>query len=143
MRKLYKFVKDFGRMGEIEGLFVMDDGVKARLIGRVAYFGAALCKPSDCDCKLSDEDFSVVSIDLDFIRKFAELGLESGFNPIEFIKCDRYDCEFYKKECCFEECRDTVFELHYKNKKIENPIARGVFMARGGQQEYDGQPRPY
>jgi hypothetical protein len=81
MKKLYKFnytVEDYDDC--LYGTYILDDEILKQAI----YYWKKEC------CGWSDHNFSEVTDDQNFIKKFEELDLESGFNPImeylEYIK---------------------------------------------------------
>lgn len=87
MKKLYKFEKDFGRMGEISGVFVAEQDEIDALIGKTVYFGEALGKHSDISVKLTNDHFTVKSEDEEFIEKLCRVfggSNISGYNPLDY-----------------------------------------------------------
>lgn len=90
MKKLYVFFKDFGRMGEIEGLFIADDSQIDRIMGEEIYFGEALGKHSEVVVTMTEETLTVKTDDQEFIEKLEELmGTDiSGYNPFNFFHPD-------------------------------------------------------
>ena len=88
MKRLYRFEEDFGRMGDLRGLFVADDADVAAAIGKRAYFGEVLGKYSAVVIeKLVTRHFKALTDDAAFIAKFQEFGCRSGFNPLNYITC--------------------------------------------------------
>lgn len=89
MRKLYRFHWDCGRMGDVTGIFVEDEAVIEKAIGREVSFGEILGKHSDVNGTLDVKDITMICEDQPFIRTFEDLRCQSGYNPINYI----YDCE--------------------------------------------------
>lgn len=87
MLKLYSYDENFGRMGELNGVFVSTDEELESNKGKAAYFGEVLGKHSDI---FTDEWFDYLTLltdDQDFIKKAIRYGLaSSGFNPLEYIE---------------------------------------------------------
>lgn len=69
MKILVKFYADFGRMGELDGMFIEDSKVVQGWIGQEVYFGEVLGKHSDVDLVLEAEHFKTASDDQEFIEK--------------------------------------------------------------------------
>lgn len=93
-RKLYRFRRDFGRMGHLEGVFVTTEEEIESSIGMEAYFGEVLGKHSEVWCELERSDFEVITEDLSFITKAVEYGLvPAGRNPLLYLQvtCSRCD----------------------------------------------------
>jgi len=86
-KRLYRFFWDYGRQGEVEGLFVADSDDVAGSLGREVYFGEILGKHSEVYGTLSAKDFEVLSEDDEFITKLADLlgTTISGYNPLNYI----------------------------------------------------------
>lgn len=95
MLKLYEFFADFGRMGEVEGMFIEHDHIVDSKIGETVYLGEVLGKHSDIELDLKRENFSVKSDSQDFVKEMVQvLGYDiSGFNPIKILRedDDEYD----------------------------------------------------
>lgn len=85
MKNLYRFYWDCGRMGELHGLFVATQEEVRDRIGSEVYFGEVLGKHSEIYGQLRERDIQLVTSDQNFIEKFQLLGLEIGFNPIEYL----------------------------------------------------------
>jgi hypothetical protein len=86
MNKLYRFSVDFGRMGDLSGIFVSDDKEVANLIGKTVYFGEVLGKHSDISLKIESTHFVMLTDDQSFITKFEQLNCTSGTNPFNYIE---------------------------------------------------------
>jgi len=71
---LVKYKEDFGRMGDLEGLFITTSEMLARMkeAGEI-YLGEVLGKHSDIEAELSDKTLKIVSADQDFIEKLKEV----------------------------------------------------------------------
>lgn len=84
---LWSWEHDFGRMGELESKFIATEAEIQAAYGKTAYFGEVLGKHSDISCIIRSEDFTLVSKDLELIKKLSELiGVTiSGYNPLEYI----------------------------------------------------------
>lgn len=97
MKKLYSFFWDYGRMGDLDGLFVAEDSEINALIGKRIYFGGVLGKHSEIEGILEEGDITVKSDDQDFVTKFVEImgeGTVSGFNPLDFYDSEEDDWDY-------------------------------------------------
>ena len=87
-RILVRFSQDFGRMGDLEGLFTCTQEEYQGLIGSTVCFGEALGKHSDVMCDLSEFNLIVVSDDsakIAIIEELIGVGTISGYNPLEYM----------------------------------------------------------
>lgn len=87
MLKLYKFYKNFGRMGSLEGLFVASDRQISNLRGKGLDFGEALGKHSEICFAFEMDQIEIVSEDPAFVTKFHEI-LPYGFGTVPFDGLD-------------------------------------------------------
>lgn len=106
MFKLYQFYIDFGRMGEIEGLFIADEDAVKRSIGKHVHFGEVLGKHSDVSIVLEEDMFTEYFGSVPTESEVKDLGLSvvqpqevrnqqavdlfgvgsiSGINPFNFL----------------------------------------------------------
>lgn len=86
-KKLWKFYADFGRMGELEGLFIMEKEHIENIIGESVYFGEVLGKHSDIVLNMQEDHFTEIDLDEDAVNKLHDaLGSNdiSGYNPFHF-----------------------------------------------------------
>lgn len=93
VKLLVKFYQDFGRSGELEGLFVVNKDQYDRAIADQpsAYFGEALGKHSEVECVLSEENLTIQDADQPFITRLVRIaGSEtiSGYNPFDYLADD-------------------------------------------------------
>lgn len=88
MKKLLRFHAGFGRMGSLEGLFVSTEEDFNKLLGKRIHFGEVLGKHSDISLRMDAGNFSVLTEDQDFIKKFEEFGLATGTNPFHYLDED-------------------------------------------------------
>jgi hypothetical protein len=91
MKGIYKFFADFGRMGDLSGVFVAKAEDVENIIGQEVYFGEVLGKHSEVVMTIEDDNFTLVTNDEKFIEMFEDCGLENGHNPFDFIDSDDYD----------------------------------------------------
>lgn len=87
MKAIYKMDIDFGRMGNLEGVFVADTEELQKLIdsGNDVYFGEVLGKHSEVFCEMEKEFFELVTTDEEFIKLFEKYNLSTGYNPFDYI----------------------------------------------------------
>lgn len=100
MKKLYGFNAYFGRMGSLDGLFIADDNLVEKAIGRRVYFGEVLGKHSNIWCLLNEDHFKVITDDQELISKLeshfaSDNGIVSisGYNPLDYVDLDDDDEE--------------------------------------------------
>ena len=89
--QLIKFHFDAGRMGSLHGMFVLDGESLAEWQKMVenkttVYFGEVLGKHSEIYGPVEEADFTVVTEDEEFCKKFVEYGCASGYNPLEYLE---------------------------------------------------------
>lgn len=83
MKKLYKYILNYGRMGVLEGLFISDEASLMEAIGKEIYWGEVLGKHSEISSTLQLTDITTVSEDQEFIRQFEVcVGESFGYNPV-------------------------------------------------------------
>lgn len=85
-KALYKFYLDYGRMGELEGIFVADPEDIEKAIGKEVYFGEVLGKHSEVFCMLTESHFSFITDKQEVINMIEMYDLETGFNPIQYLE---------------------------------------------------------
>lgn len=90
MNKLYSY-SDSGRGWRIEGMFVSDDESLKELYDKDLYYGEVCGKHSELTLNFFEGDFTVVTEDQDFIRKFIDLIGYSGYNPFYYLPDDEED----------------------------------------------------
>lgn len=95
MKALYQFYWDCGRMGGVEGLFIAEPSEVRKAIGKKVYFGEILGKHSDIYGTLNEEDFTLKSVEHDFVQKLEDLlgSNLSGYNPLDYIRDDEDEDE--------------------------------------------------
>lgn len=86
MKNLYKFNWDYGRMGDVEGIFVAEESKIKAAIGKEVVFGEILGKHSDIIGVLERKDLTILTDDQDFIKKFEDLNCSSGYNPLLYLE---------------------------------------------------------
>ncbi|ATO50997.1 hypothetical protein P4V86_15460 [Brevibacillus laterosporus] len=86
-RFLWRFYWDWGRSGELEGLFVATENEIQGLAGKSAYFGEVLGKHSEVYGTLEQGDFAKINLDSETVEKVVEvLGVSwSGFDPRHYL----------------------------------------------------------
>lgn len=96
MNNLYRFYVDYGRMGDLEGLFVTTPEKLEEAYGHDLYFGEVLGKHSDVSVAFGPEDIELVTDDQDFVTKLVEIvGVHiSGFNPISQYEQQKEDGDY-------------------------------------------------
>jgi len=96
MKAIVSFYVDYGRMGELDGLFICDKEALEKLYGKEVYFGEVLGKHSEVSLEMDASLFQIKTEDQDFIAKFIEImgdGTISGYNPFDYIDEDESEEE--------------------------------------------------
>lgn len=94
MKGLYKFYCDYGRMGDLEGIFVADSNEINNIIGKTVYFGEVLGKHSNIYGEIEEDDIDLLTNDQDFIVKAQEYKLvPTGYNPLSYYEGEDEDSE--------------------------------------------------
>lgn len=85
---LYKMFVDYGRSGEIEGLFAASEEDITGSYGRDVYLGEVLGKHSDVCFELEESMITKLDVSPDIVQTIvAAVGdvTLSGYNPLEYI----------------------------------------------------------
>lgn len=89
-KALYRFRQDFGRMGELNGVFIED---AERVIEvtegddeYMAHFGEVLGKHSDVYCELTCENVTFITDDDTTLQVVLDHDLQSGYNPFDYLE---------------------------------------------------------
>ena len=91
MKVLAKFYWNFGRSGNIDGLFIANKSEIEAAYGRHVYLGEVLSKYSEVYGNIVEGDITIVSEDpvvVEVLLTLFEDGTISGFNPLEYIESD-------------------------------------------------------
>ena len=94
-KKLYTFYLDWGRMGDLEGLFIAEEQDVKDIIGKSVYFGEVLGKHSEVEDEMTEDMFEAIDVPESVIAVLEEkLGTTiSGYNPLEFYEDEDEDEE--------------------------------------------------
>lgn len=88
MIKLYKFRWNYNRLGDVEGIFIEDEDIVNKHIGKEVYFGEILGEHSEVYGTLDQVDLEVISDSQDVIKILKDVfksNTISGYNPIQYI----------------------------------------------------------
>lgn len=88
MKTLYKFYQNYGRMGDLEGIFIAEEAEVTKAIGRRVYFGEVLGKHSEIYSELKEHDIKALTTDaaaIEVIETYLNGG--TGWNPMEYVQC--------------------------------------------------------
>ena len=90
MKGLYKMNLDFGRSGDLQGVFIADtEDIKYLTNNKISvYFGEVLGKHSEISCCINGNDLKLVTTDKNVINIVRECELETGYNPLAYNICD-------------------------------------------------------
>jgi len=87
---IYEFFKDFGRMGEIEGVFIASPKDVAEMVAKepTLYLGEVLGKHSEVVIELTSDDITLKSENQEAVRIVKEIfgGNVSGYNPFDYYE---------------------------------------------------------
>lgn len=86
MITLYRFHWDYGRMGDIDGVFAADDADVKAALGKTVWLGSVLGKHSEVCGELEEDALTVLSTDQAFIKQFIEIVGPVGYDPLEYIE---------------------------------------------------------
>lgn len=80
---LVKFSENFGRHGDLEGLFTCTQEDYNKVLGHTAHLSDALGKHSNVSVELTTENMKILEVDQAFITQFNELlPYGTGIDPI-------------------------------------------------------------
>lgn len=90
---IYRWHASFGRMGDLDGIFVATEDEIKELEGKVVEFGEVLGKHSDIRYKIEASDFECVSTKENEVEFFLRIrsNLSNGWNPIESYRQQEAD----------------------------------------------------
>jgi hypothetical protein len=114
---IYRLNVDFGRMGELSGIFIANkEHVKVLIENNIeVYWGEVLGKHSEVYGLLNESDITLVSDNPEAIKIIEELRLENGYNPFDYsalrFEIEGYDDEDYDDMSVFD-----LVELIIKRK---------------------------
>ena len=91
MKGIYKFYWDYGRMGEIEGIFVETQANVHLIEGKDVNFGEVLGKHSEVYDKIDIGDITLVTDDQDAVAMFERYNMNTGYNPFHYWDEDYED----------------------------------------------------
>jgi len=88
MKKMYRFMWDCGRMGNVEGLFFAEGKDVEEAIGLELYFGEILGKHSEVCGELEADDLKEIDISSDALKEMMDTfegDTIVGYNPLKHI----------------------------------------------------------
>lgn len=93
MKRLVKFEWDCGRMGDLEGHFILDDEQWILLQDIIKnkkeiYFGEVLGKHSEIFGVVAPEDITVITDNQEWLATAEEIGVDFtvGYNPLDYYE---------------------------------------------------------
>ena len=107
MKKIYEFYEDFGRMGDLSSIFVVDSETVEKVMDKEIYFGEVLGKHSEIYTVLCDDNLSVRTDDQQFIAEFERIfgeNFSTGHSPLDYCYCDQCGDLLIECECEEEDC---------------------------------------
>jgi hypothetical protein len=86
-KAIYKMEIDFGRQGELTGVFVAEKSKVVELIelGQEVYFGEVLGKHSDVNVEIEDGHITMITDNEEAVKLVEEHGLSTGYDPFDYI----------------------------------------------------------
>jgi hypothetical protein len=94
MRKLFRYFSDFGRMSNLEGLFIATQAQVNEIIGKEIYFGEVLGKHSEVITVIEENEIEEISDDQDLINQLEKLFNSTtlcGCNPLDYYEDYNHD----------------------------------------------------
>lgn len=87
---LWKFCWEYGRRGNVEGLFIATEDEVRNSLGKEAYFGEILGKHSEVYGILEECDFEKVEIEFEAIERLASYLGDTwcGYNPLDYVNSE-------------------------------------------------------
>lgn len=130
---VFRWSRDFGRMGGLEGIFVATQAEVNYALGRRAYFGEVLGKHSEIYCNLEAEQFESLS-DEPSVVAFVEQHGPFGRNPLDYvtIECDGCGEPMHIDEVQDYWCKSCELRICYSCKRSDDHDGHTV-------EEYVGQ----
>lgn len=99
-KAIYKFSLDYGRSGELYGIFIQDKeyvDLFYRHNGKL-YFGEVLGKHSEVICNTADCNLEIVTEDQEAINIFEKYNMTIGYNPFDYFYIDDIPFDEYIEE---------------------------------------------
>ena len=94
MKHLYRFFRDYGRMGYLSGAFIATEEEISGIIGKKVYFGEVLGKHSEVVATMREGDFTLVHTSEEFVQEWENIGtLGGGINPFDYLESEETDVE--------------------------------------------------
>jgi len=99
MKKLYQWNVDFGRMGSLDSVFIVDDAFVNKVLdmGLCVSFGEILGKHSDIYCDMKPEQFEVLSENQDVITELEKIFAKST-HGYEFYSAELSELNEFNKQ---------------------------------------------
>ena len=85
-KAIFKFHFDFGRMGELDGVFVATPEEIESILGKQIYFGEVLGKHSEVFTTMEKKFFKKITTDENFIKLFEQYDMSSGYSPFDYLE---------------------------------------------------------
>ena len=85
---LVEFNEDYGRMGELSGVFLTTKKALEEAKGQDVHLGEVLGKHSHIEALLSDDNLEIVCEDQKFLEQLKMLlgrNFQAGINPLDYI----------------------------------------------------------
>lgn len=84
-KAVYKFHLDYGRMGELYGIFIANKNEVDELVasGKEIYYGEVLGKHSEVCAPLTTNDFTLLTDDIEMVEFCEDKDFAVGINPVE------------------------------------------------------------
>jgi hypothetical protein len=83
---VWRYYEDFGRMGDLSGVFVAKGSDVAATRGREVHLGEVLGKHSDVSITITDDNLKLVTSDRHVVDIIIKYSLATGVNPIVRLK---------------------------------------------------------
>ena len=82
IKGVYKYRESFGRMGDLEGVFVATRSEVADAMGKETYLGEVLGKHSEVSASVNGDTVKLLTEAVEAVDLVEKYGLANGVNPL-------------------------------------------------------------
>lgn len=93
MKGIYRLNIDYGRSGNLTGIFTAEKKDVNAIIGIDIWFGEVLGKHSEVEGTIENDEIELITEDVDAVSMFDDYDLETGHNPFDYIDDEVFEDE--------------------------------------------------